>query len=195
MIRFFDIVLSFVGLVLLSPVLILITISILITDGGPVFFLQTRVGKEAKLFKIIKFRTMRRNSESAGQLTVGEKDNRITSIGKLLRRYKLDELPQLINVLVGSMSMVGPRPEVPKYVEVYSSEQKRILDVEPGITDIASLRFFRENELLSRTDNPERTYIEEIMPKKIKLNMEYVENRSLETYFKVILKTIGRIFS
>ena len=147
------------------------------------------------MFKIIKFRTMRTNSEQAGQLTVGKEDKRITSIGKLLRKYKFDELSQLMNVLGGSMSMVGPRPEVPKYVEAYTSEQKRILKVKPGITDIASLRFFRENELLSRSADPERTYIEDVMPRKIQLNLEYVENRSLLTYFQVILRTVIRILT
>ena len=157
------------------PVFILIYLVVLITSGFPVFYLQTRVGKNNSDFKLFKFRTMRTDSEKKGLLTVGGRDPRITCIGYFLRKFKLDELPQLFNVLSGSMSLVGPRPEVRKYVEMYNDEQKKVLLVQPGITDYASLDYINENELLSKSQNPEETYIKEIMPAKLELNMKYIK--------------------
>lgn len=193
MIRFFDIIFSFIGLLILSPFLILISLLILFTSEGPIFFLQERVGFKGLDFKLFKFRTMVVDSDKKGLLTVGGRDPRITSIGYFLRKYKLDELPQLINVLFGSMSLVGPRPEVRKYVELYSAEEKKVLNVKPGITDYASLEYFNENELLAKSSHPEETYIKEIMPAKIKLNKRFIENRSVLVYFSIIFKTIARI--
>lgn len=193
MIRFFDIIFSFIGLLILSPFLILISLLILFTSKGPIFFLQERVGFKGLDFKLFKFRTMVVDSDKKGLLTVGGRDPRITSIGYFLRKYKLDELPQLINVLFGSMSLVGPRPEVRKYVELYSAEEKKVLNVKPGITDYASLEYFNENELLAKSSHPEETYIKEIMPAKIKLNKRFIENRSVLVYFSIIFKTIARI--
>lgn len=193
--RLFDIVFSMVLLLLLSPLFIIIIIAVIMDSKGGAFFGQIRVGKNEKPFRLLKFRTMRPNSESSGQITVGARDNRITRVGYSLRKYKLDELPQLFNVLIGEMSMVGPRPEVPKYVALYSVEQKRVLSIKPGITDYASLEYFEESELLAKSSNPEKTYIEEVMPKKLELNLQYVNNHSFNDDMKIILKTIQRIFS
>lgn len=194
MIRFFDIILSLLGLILLAPILIAVSIWILLDSKGGVFFRQVRVGRNGKEFHLLKFRSMRPDSEKAGQLTVG-KDPRITKSGQFLRKYKLDELPQLFNVLKGEMSLVGPRPEVPKYVALYSSAQRKVLDVRPGITDLASLEYFDENELLAKSENPEQTYIEEIMPAKLQLNQAFITNPSLSAYFSVIFRTIKKVFS
>jgi lipopolysaccharide/colanic/teichoic acid biosynthesis glycosyltransferase len=144
-------------------------------------------------FRLIKFRTMSVNSDKAGLLTVGLRDQRITRIGYYLRKLKLDELPQLVNVLVGKMSLVGPRPEVRKYVNFYNEKQRSILNIKPGITDYASIAFVKENEILALSENPEKTYIEEIMPKKINLNMAYINNPNLKNYFRIILLTIKTI--
>ena len=146
-------------------------------------------------FKLFKFRTMVPGADSKGLLTVGGRDPRITPLGYFLRKYKFDELPQLLNVLKGDMSFVGPRPEVRKYVDLYSTEQKRVLEVRPGITDEASLQYFNENELLASSANPEELYIKEIMPAKIKLNMGYINNPSLTHYFRIIIKTLLKIIS
>ena len=170
-------------------------ISALIKLGskGPIFFKQVRVGKDGKEFKIFKFRTMITDAETKGlQLTVG-KDPRITSIGHILRKYKLDELPQLINIIKGDMSFVGPRPEVPKYVSMYNEEQKKVLQVKPGITDVASLEYINENELLKDALNPEKMYIEKIMPAKLELNYKYIQNQSLFLDIKIIFQTIFKI--
>ena len=153
--RIFDLLFSFLGLVILSPFLLVIAILIVIDSKGDIFYLQQRVGKDNKDFNIFKFRTMRPNSDKQGLLTVGAKDSRITKIGVFLRKYKIDELPQLINVLIGNMSFVGPRPEVRKYVDLYNSEQKKVLTVKPGITDYASIEYSKENELLAKSENPE----------------------------------------
>jgi len=194
MIRFFDIIFSLIGLIILLPFFILLSLLIVITSKGPIFFLQTRVGFKGSDFTLIKFRTMYLDSDKKGLLTVGGRDSRITSIGYFLRKFKLDELPQLINVLFGSMSLVGPRPEVRKYVDIYTDNQKSVLDVKPGITDFASLEYFNENELLANSTNPEETYIKEIMPAKIELNNRFIENRSIGVYFSIIFRTVGKVF-
>lgn len=177
------------------PFFILIILLIVSTSPGPVFYLQERVGKNGKSFKLFKFRTMFVGADKKGLLTVGGKDPRITPIGYYLRKYKLDELPQLLNVLLGSMSMVGPRPEVKKYVDLYTEEQKRILLVKPGITDYASIEYFNENELLGKSTDPEDTYIKQVMPAKLELNKKYIEQAGIITDFKIIIKTLKRIFS
>ena len=177
--RIFDIILSSVGLVCLT---------------GSVLFKQIRVGKNGKEFKILKFRTMVVDAENKGiQLTIG-KDNRVTKVGYLLRKTKLDELPQLINVLNGDMSFVGPRPEVPKYVALYNGNQRNILKVRPGITDLASIKYRNENILLAKTVEPEKTYIEEIIPAKVALNNQYLQNISVVNDLKIIIKTILLLF-
>lgn len=193
--RLFDIFFSLLGLFVLLPFLIIIAFLIVIDSKGGIFYLQTRVGKGSSNFKLFKFRTMKTDSDKKGLLTVGSNDSRITKIGYYLRKYKIDELPQLINVLNGTMSFVGPRPEVRKYVELYNSEQKQVLNVQPGITDFASLEYFNENDLLAKSDNPEKTYIENIMPAKLELNKKYIANPNLATDISIILKTIKKIFS
>jgi lipopolysaccharide/colanic/teichoic acid biosynthesis glycosyltransferase len=192
--RIFDIFSSLIGLIILSPFLLLISLLVLFSSRGGIFYRQTRVGKNDKNFRLWKFRTMKPDSDKKGLLTVGGRDPRVTRIGYFLRKYKLDELPQLINVLVGEMSVVGPRPEVRKYVDMYSPEQLRVLDVQPGITDYASIEYSNENELLAKSSDPEKTYIEEIMPAKLKLNMKYIEEKSLGTDLKIIFRTIGKVF-
>ncbi len=193
LIRFFDVLFSLCGLIVLFPFFLIISIFIIINSRGGIFFLQSRVGMGNNDFRIWKFRTMKKDSERLGQITVGDHDNRITGVGKFLRKYKLDELPQLLNVLNGEMSLVGPRPEVRKYVDLYTSEQKKVLLVKPGITDYASIEYANENYLLSRSADPLKTYVEEIMPAKIKLNIRYIENPSLKNYFRIILLTIKKI--
>ncbi len=190
--RIFDTILSLVGLILLSPFMIIIAILIKIDSKGPVFFKQVRVTKNGREFKIFKYRTMRVGSDKYSQITVG-KDNRITKIGAFLRKYKLDEIPQLINVLLGDMSLVGPRPEVPKYVALYTDEQKEILKVRAGVTDYASIEFSNENDLLANEIDPEKAYIEKIMPRKIELNKRYLLEISILTDIKIILLTIKKI--
>jgi len=157
--------------------------------------LQERVGKDGKSFNLFKFRTMFTGSDKKGLLTVGGRDPRVTGIGYYLRKYKLDELPQLLNVLFGRMSLVGPRPEVRKYVDLYTVEQRRVLDVKPGITDYASLEYFSENELLAKSSDPEQTYIKEIMPAKLELNKRYISEAGLVTDLKLIFRTLGKIGS
>lgn len=193
--RIFDIFFSLFGLLFLLPFFILVSFFIIIDSRGGVFYIQKRVGRNNVDFKLFKFRTMKTDSDKKGLLTVGSKDNRITKIGYYLRKYKIDELPQLINVLNGTMSFVGPRPEVRKYVELYNSDQRKILSVQPGITDYASLEYFNENDILAKADNPENTYITEIMPAKMELNKTYINNPSLATDVSIILKTIRKIFS
>ena len=190
--RIFDITLSLFGLIILLPFMLIIAILIKIDSKGPVFFKQIRVTKNGKEFKIFKYRTMRVGSDKYSQITVG-KDDRITKIGSFLRKYKLDEIPQLINVLIGDMSLVGPRPEVPKYVALYTDEQKEILKVRAGITDYASIEFSDENDLLALEEEPEKAYIEKIMPKKIELNKKYWSETSVLTDIKIILLTIKKI--
>lgn len=193
MIRFFDILLSAIGLILLSPVFLTIYIIIRTSSSGPGFYSQKRIGKNGIPFRLYKFRTMRRDSDRGRLITVGGKDTRITKAGYYIRKYKLDELPQLWNVFVGEMSLVGPRPEVEKYVRLYTPSQRVVLSVRPGITDYASIEFSNENELLGKSDNPERMYVEEIMPKKIEYNLRYINNRTLKEYFKIIFLTFAKI--
>ncbi|MGY8954505.1 MAG: sugar transferase [Flavobacteriales bacterium] len=194
MIRILDIALSFIGLVVLSPFILIITSIIKLDSKGPVFFKQLRVGKWNADFYLFKFRTMRPNSEKNGQLTVGGRDPRITEIGYVLRKYKIDELPQLLNVFFGQMSLVGPRPEVRKYVNLYSREQRNVLSVNPGLTDYASIEYAEENEILGKADDPERVYIEKIMIEKLELNQKFIANPNLENYFNVIFLTLKKVF-
>jgi len=194
MIRLFDLLFSFVGIIVLMPLFLILSLVVWMSGPGPILFRQVRIGQHEKEFELLKFRTMRPASESLGQLTVGKQDPRITKVGAVLRRYKMDELPQLFNVLKGDMSLVGPRPEVSKYVNLYTKDQKEVLNVRPGITDLASLEFFDEDELLAKQENPVQYYVEVLMPRKIEINRKYIQERSLSLYFKVVLKTIGRIF-
>ena len=193
MTRFFDILLSVIGLLLFSPLLILIYIIIRCGSRGPGFYKQNRIGKGGVPFRLIKFRTMRIGSDKGRLITVGGRDTRITKVGYYLRKYKLDELPQLWNVLKGDMSLVGPRPEVEKYVRLYTPEQLVVLNIRPGITDYASIAFSNENEILGKAENPARMYIEEIMPQKINYNLKYINNPSLKEYFKIIFLTFSKI--
>ena len=172
--------------------MIIIAILIKLDSKGPIFFKQVRVTKNGREFKIFKYRTMRVGSDKYSQITVG-KDSRITKVGDFLRRYKLDEIPQLINVLLGDMSLVGPRPEVPKYVALYTEEQREILKVRAGITDYASIEFSNENDILANETDPEKAYIEKIMPRKIELNKKYLSEISVMTDIKIILLTIKKI--
>ena len=188
--RLFDFLASLFGIIIISPILIIVAIAIKVDSKGPVMFLQKRVGRYGNPFYIYKFRTMVTDAEKLGtQITIG-KDNRITKVGSFLRKYKIDELPQLFNVLKGDMSLVGPRPEVPKYVELYSEEERRVLEVRPGITDLASLRYKDENDILGKVENPEDYYINVIMKDKLKLNLEYIEKSNLIFDISLIIKTI-----
>lgn len=188
--RTMDVILSLAGLVIISPLLFIISICIKLDSRGPVFFKQTRVGRYEEPFQIFKFRTMIVDAEKKGkQITVG-KDSRITKTGQFLRKYKLDELPQLINVLIGDMSLVGPRPEVPKYTAYYTNEQKRIFEIRPGITDYASIKYRNENEVLAKSEDPEKTYIEEVMRDKLSLNLKYLDQQSVINDVKIIFMTI-----
>ena len=189
MIRLFDIFFSALGLIILFPFFIVFYLLIRIESQGGAFYIQERIGKNGKPFGLYKFRSMRVGSDAEGLLTVGERDNRITRIGYVLRKTKIDELPQLLNVLKGDMSLVGPRPEVRKYTDMYTEEQRKVLCVRPGITDYASIEYVNENELLSKADDPERMYIEKVMPDKIKLNMKYLEHYTVGEYFKIIFLT------
>lgn len=194
MIRFFDLLFSLLGLILLLPFFLIISLAIVIDSRGGIFYTQERVGKNNRNFRLIKFRTMRSDADQQGGLTIGVRDSRITRTGFFLRKYKLDELPQLINVLKGEMSLVGPRPELRKYVDFYSEEQKKVLGVRPGITDIASLEYINENEILGVSADPEGTYIEQIMPAKLELNRKFLEDPRLGNYFRIIGLTIKKIF-
>lgn len=191
--RLFDIFWSLVGLIIFFPFFIVTAALIKLDSKGPVFFRQVRVGKRNKDFKIFKFRTMYVDSDKKGLLTVGDKDSRVTKIGSKLRKYKIDELPQLINVLVGQMSFVGPRPEVRKYVDLYSKEQKEVFKFSPGITDIASIKYRDENEILANKDDPEHYYVSTIMQDKLKMNLEYLQNRNLISDIGVIIRTFYAI--
>lgn len=193
MIRFCDIIFSFLGLLLLCPLFIIVALWIIIDNPGPVFYRQQRVGRNGIDFGLWKFRSMRVGSDNAGLITVGERDPRITRAGYYIRKYKLDELPQLINVLIGDMSLVGPRPEVQKYVDTYTREQRKVLSVRPGITDYASIEYIDENAILAKSSNPDKTYIEDIIPAKIALNMRYINHQTLGEYFKIIFLTFYNI--
>jgi lipopolysaccharide/colanic/teichoic acid biosynthesis glycosyltransferase len=193
MIRFFDIILSLIGIVILSPLFILIFLLIIFESSGGGIYVQERVGKDFKLFRLYKFRSMCLDADKSGLITIGGKDPRMTRMGVFIRRFKIDELPQLLNVLKGDMSMVGPRPEVRKYVDMYNSDQKKVLSIRPGITDYASIDYVDENVLLGTTDDPEKMYIETIMPDKIRRNMRFVENQTVKEYFKIIFLTVLHI--
>ncbi len=188
--RLFDIVCSFFGLVFLSWLFVFVALWVGLSSRGGVFYCQRRVGRCNRDFTIYKFRSMRVNSDRQGLLTIGGRDGRITKAGVFIRKYKLDELPQLFNVLRGDMSFVGPRPEVRKYVELYTEEQKKVLTVRPGITSLSSIKYRNENEILSRSDNPEQYYIDVIMQDKLAIELDYLEQRSLLTDIKVIFQTI-----
>ena len=192
--RQFDLFFSFVGISLFLPVGALIALMIKIEDSGPIFFIQERVGYRGKLFRMIKFRTMVRDADKVGTaITIGN-DPRITRIGRWLRRFKLDEFPQLFNVLKGEMSFVGPRPEVPRYVAAYNDREREVLKLTPGITDPASIIYRNESEILSKFEDPEKQYIEKIMPDKIRINLEYAKKANVLSDIFVILQTIGILF-
>lgn len=193
MIRFFDILFSFLGILLLSPVFLILYLSICLESRGGGFYRQLRVGHYGEDFYVYKFRSMRIGADKQGLITVGGRDPRITRIGYFIRKYKLDELPQLFNVLKGDMSLVGPRPEVRKYVDLYTEEQREVLSVRPGITDYASIEYVDENTILGQADDADKAYVELIMPDKIKYNMKYINNHSLKEYFKIIFLTFWSI--
>jgi len=192
--RTFDLLSSLVVLIILSPLLILISLLIIIDSKGSAFYSQKRVGIKGNHFNLLKFRTMNQNSDRKGLLTIG-KDSRITRIGHYLRKSKLDEIPQLINIIRGEMSVVGPRPETPNYVELYTQEQLKVLKVRPGLTDYASLEFINESETLAKHEYPEKAYIETIMPQKLSLNLQYIRDKSLLLDIKIIFKTLLRILT
>jgi lipopolysaccharide/colanic/teichoic acid biosynthesis glycosyltransferase len=192
--RGFDVFSSLTGIILLLPFLVILWICIQLESTGGGFYRQVRVGKNGVDFRLWKFRTMQTGADKKGLLTIGGRDSRVTRIGYYLRKYKLDELPQLINVLVGDMSIVGPRPEVRKYVELYTQNQRKVLSVNPGITDYASIEYSNENELLAQSKNPERTYIEEVLPAKLELNMRYIHTMNMGTDIQIILSTIKKIW-
>lgn len=193
MIRTLDFLFSFLGLILLSPFFLLIALFIKISSPGPVLYKQSRIGLNGLEFSVYKFRTMRMNSDKLGLITVGGRDPRITPLGYYLRKCKLDELPQLLNVLTGEMSFVGPRPEVKKYVDLYTIDQKKVLSIRPGITDWASIYYRDENVILGRSSDPEKEYIEKVMPDKLKYNLVYIENYGPVEYFKIIFGTLWHI--
>ena len=193
--RLFDLIFSILGLMFLSPLFLIFSILILIDSKGNVFYIQQRVGKNSKDFKLFKFRTMAENSDKAGLLTIGNDDNRITNIGSWLRRYKLDELPQLINIFIGDMSFVGPRPEVRKYVDLYNYGQLKVLAIKPGLTDYASLKYINESEILASYSDPEKAYIDKIMPEKLALNLQYIKQQSFLTDIKILAKTVVGIIN
>ena len=192
--RLFDVIFSFVGIIMLLPLFFLISLWIMLDSKGGVFYQQNRVGLFKENFKLLKFRTMKLGADKGSLLTIGNFDSRITNSGYWLRKYKLDELPQLFNVLKGEMSFVGPRPEVSKYVALYDVRQQRILSVKPGLTDWASIEFIDENQLLATSDNPEQYYIENIVPLKITQNLKYIDHHNLWIDVKIILLTIKSIF-
>ncbi|MFT6747231.1 MAG: lipopolysaccharide/colanic/teichoic acid biosynthesis glycosyltransferase [Glaciecola sp.] len=191
--RLIDITLASIGLLLLLPFGVIIAAFVLFGSKGPVFYIQQRVGLRNMDFGLLKFRSMQTGSDKKGLLTVGNSDSRITKTGKFLRKYKLDELPQLINVLFGDMSLVGPRPEVRKYVDMYDEQQRKVLSVRPGITDYASLEYIDEDAVLGNSPEPELTYINTLMPAKLKLNLKYVQEQSTWVDIKLIFATIKKI--
>ncbi len=193
--RIFDIVASGFGLLVLSPVFLILAIWIKLDSRGPVFYRQVRVGRHNKDFRIFKFRSMRVGSDKKGLITVGGHDPRVTRSGYYIRKYKLDEFPQLINVFIGDMSLVGPRPEVRKYVDLYTPEQMHVLDVRPGVTSLASIRYRNENDILAAAEDPDRCYIEKVMPDKLAIDLEYVANHSLWYDITLIFKTFWEIIS
>lgn len=188
--RLFDIIASALGLIVLSPLFLVLAVWIKVDSKGPVFYRQTRVGWHNKDFRIFKFRSMRVGSDRGSLVTIGGRDPRITKSGYYIRKYKLDEFPQLINVLIGDMSLVGPRPEVRHYVDYWTPEQMRVLDVRPGITDPASIKFRNENELMAQACDPEQYYINVIMQEKLRLYLEYVDNQSFLYDLRLIFATL-----
>lgn len=188
--RFLDIIFSGLGLICLSPLFVFLALWVKLDSPGPVFYRQVRVGRNNRDFKLYKFRSMRVDSDKKGLITIGGHDPRVTQSGYYIRKYKLDEFPQLINVFLGDMSLVGPRPEVRRYVDLYTAEQLHVLDVRPGITDMASIYYRNENELLEKANNPEKYYREVIMQDKLRINLEYVRNHSVIGDFRMILKTL-----
>lgn len=191
--RLFDFFATSVALIFLSPLFFIIALLIVTNSKGGVFYKQKRIGKNRKKFMLYKFRSMQLDAEKQGLLTVGGRDKRTTSIGYHLRKYKLDELPQLLNILKNDMSLVGPRPEVEKYVNLYNDEQLKVLEVKPGLTDLASLAYINENEILAKAENPEKTYVQEILPQKLSLNLEYIEKQSFWFDLKIIFRTLRKI--
>jgi len=190
--RIFDIIVSFIILLVFLPFGLFIALGILFTSKGGVFYVQERIGKNGKTFGLFKFRTMRTGADKEGRLTVG-KDNRITAIGHFLRKYKLDEFPQFLNVFFGQMSIVGPRPEVKEFVDLYTDDQREILKVKPGITDLASLEYFEENKILGKAEDPHKAYVNEVMPAKIELNKKYLKNPTISNDVKIMWRTFLRI--
>lgn len=193
--RIFDIVMSGLGLICLSPLFVVLAVWIKCDSSGPVFYRQVRVGRHNRDFRLFKFRSMRPGSDRKGLITVGGRDPRVTRSGYYIRKYKLDELPQLINVFIGDMSLVGPRPEVRKYVDMYNAEQMHVLDVRPGITSLASIRYRDENDILAAAEDPDRAYVEQVMPDKIAIDLEYVAKASLATDIALIFRTFKAILS
>lgn len=191
--RIFDIVTSGLGLIVLSPLFLFLALWIKYDSRGPVFYRQVRVGRNNKDFRLYKFRSMRSGADRQGLITIGGRDPRVTRAGYYIRKYKLDELPQLINVFVGDMSIVGPRPEVRRYVDLYTPEQMQVLTVRPGITDVASIRYRNENELLEQAEDPEKYYREVVMPDKLKINREYIERASFWFDIRLIFCTLQAI--
>lgn len=196
LIRIFDLLFSLTGLILLFPFFLIIGLLIYIDSPGNVLYTQIRVGKNNSDFRLYKFRTMYINSDRHGLITVGLKDLRVTRVGVLIRKYKIDELPQLFNVLKGQMSLVGPRPEVRQYTELYTlAQQMIVLSVKPGITDPASIEYSKENELLSQETDPEKFYVNFVVPAKIQLNLIFIENPTISNYLRIIIRTIGKLFT
>lgn len=191
--RLFDIAASGLGLICLSPLFAAVAIWIKCDSRGPVFYRQTRVGKDGRDFRLFKFRSMRPDSDKLGLITVGGRDPRVTRSGYYIRKYKLDEFPQLINVFLGDMSLVGPRPEVRKYVDMYSPQQLKVLKVRPGITSLASIRYRNENEILAAADDPDKAYVEQVMPDKLAIDLEYVRKANFWTDIKLIFSTFKEI--
>lgn len=191
--RLFDLLFSLAGLLLFSPLFLLIALWVRLDSRGPVIFTQQRVGKEGKLFRIYKFRTMVPDAERQGTAITVANDRRVTACGAFLRKYKLDELPQLVNILKGEMTLIGPRPEVPHYVRLYTKEQRQVLLMTPGLTDEASIKYRNENELLREADCAERVYVEQIMPDKLRINLEYMRSASLRRDLQIIWKTVGEV--
>jgi lipopolysaccharide/colanic/teichoic acid biosynthesis glycosyltransferase len=193
--RLLDIIVASIALLILFPFMLIICLCIVLESKGGIFYKQKRVGKNKKLFNLYKFRSMKKNADKEGLLTVGGKDPRVTRVGYFLRKSKMDELPQLINIIKGDMSIVGPRPEVPKYVALYDENQQRVLTVRPGLTDLASIKYIDENALLEKAENPEEFYIQKIMPDKLHLNLEYIDNKSFAKDFRIIFQTLIRLFN
>lgn len=193
--RICDIMITSIAIILIFPIGLIIALLIKIESKGNILYIQHRVGKNNKDFKILKFRTMTTNADKQSLLTIGEKDNRVTKIGYYLRKFKLDELPQLINILIGEMSIVGPRPEVRYYVNYYNETQMKVLSVLPGLTDLASIAYIDENRILAQSENPQETYIKKIMPHKLSLNAKYIENISLKNDLSIIWQTLRKIIN